>query len=102
MAAQTIEVSDSTIGMSPSWSFSEHAGIYAPQPRARMVNIIATMNERHSKKPDELYDMIEHCSPAPFLELFARSTRRGWLQWGDEIPPVNALVATEKVSPRPM
>lgn len=29
----------------------------------RMVNFIATMKERHSKKPEELYDMIEHCSP---------------------------------------
>src|ERR1700730_6057762 len=32
----------------------------------RMVNVIATMKQRHSQKPDELYDMIEHCSPAPF------------------------------------
>lgn len=47
----------------------------------RMVNVVATMKQRHSQKPDELYDMIEHCSPAPFLELFARSTRRGWTQW---------------------
>jgi hypothetical protein len=67
-----------------------------------MVNVIATMKQRHSQKPDELYDMIEHCSPAPFLELFARSTRRGWTQWGDEIPPGRANVAKEKVSPRPM
>ena len=67
-----------------------------------MVNVIATMKQRHSQKPDELYDMIEHCSPAPFLELFARSTRRGWTQWGDEIPPGGAKFSKEKVSPRPM
>lgn len=65
------------------------------------MNFIATMKEHHSKKPDELYDMIEHCSPAPFLELFARTHRRGWEQWGDEIPP-NANINREKVSPRPM
>jgi N6-adenosine-specific RNA methylase IME4 len=68
----------------------------------RMVNFIATMKEHHSKKPDELYDMIEHCSPAPFLELFARTPRRGWIQWGDEIPPGSASAGKEKVSPRPM
>jgi N6-adenosine-specific RNA methylase IME4 len=67
-----------------------------------MVNVIATMKQRHSQKPDELYDMIEHCSPAPFLELFARSNRRGWTQWGDEIPPGQANIAQEKVTPRPM
>jgi hypothetical protein len=39
------------------------------------------MKQRHSQKPDELYDMIEHCSPDPFLELFARNTRRGRVQW---------------------
>jgi len=67
-----------------------------------MVNFIATMKERHSKKPDELYDMIEHCSPEPFLELFARAHRRGWVQWGDEIPPGSPSLSREKVSPRPM
>jgi len=68
----------------------------------RMVNVVATMKQRHSQKPDELYDMIEHCSPAPFLELFARGTRRGWTQWGDEIPPGRADIAKERVTPRPM
>jgi N6-adenosine-specific RNA methylase IME4 len=67
-----------------------------------MVNVIATMKERHSKKPVELYDMIELCSPGPHLELFARETRKGWTQWGDEIPPQEPASAREKVSPRPM
>jgi N6-adenosine-specific RNA methylase IME4 len=61
------------------------------------------MKERHSKKPDELYDMIEHCSPRPFLELFARNLRRGWTQWGDEIPPRETLKSSnQEISPRPM
>lgn len=68
-----------------------------------MANFIATMKERHSKKPDELYDMIEHCSPDPFLELFARNLRRGWTQWGDEIPPQDTLKASrQEIRPRPM
>ncbi len=39
----------------------------------------------HSRKPDELYDIIEACSPAPRLELFARHLRQGWYQWGNQL-----------------
>jgi hypothetical protein len=68
-----------------------------------MVNFIATMKERHSKKPQELYDMIELCSPGPFLELFARELRPGWTHWGDEVPGDKANGTLKgKVSPRPM
>ena|ERR1700722_7309022 len=81
--------------------FGTRGHLRTAQAGRRMVNVIATMKQRHSQKPDELYDMIEHCSPAPFLELFARSTRRGWTQWGDEIPPGRANIAEEKVTPRP-
>jgi N6-adenosine-specific RNA methylase IME4 len=52
----------------------------------RQVNIISTRKERHSKKPEGLFDIIEKCSPGPYLELFAREQRRGWTQWGNEIP----------------
>jgi N6-adenosine-specific RNA methylase IME4 len=30
------------------------------------------------------YDIIEACSPGPYLEIFARHSRPGWLQWGNE------------------
>lgn len=48
------------------------------------VNIIRTRKREHSRKPDELYDIIEACSPGPYLELFARGRRAGWEQWGDQ------------------
>jgi len=82
--------------------FGTRGHLRTGQAGRRMVNVIATMKQRHSQKPAELYDMIEHCSPAPFLELFARSPRKGWVQWGDEIPPGKANLSKEKVSPRPM
>lgn len=50
----------------------------------RQVNLIATRKGAHSVKPDELYDVIEACSPGPYLELFARGRREGWTVWGDE------------------
>ena len=48
------------------------------------VNFIATRKREHSRKPDEIYPLIEACSPGPYLELFARFRRKGWSQWGNE------------------
>jgi N6-adenosine-specific RNA methylase IME4 len=48
------------------------------------VNLIATRKREHSRKPDEIYGLIEACSPGPYLELFARFPRSGWDQWGNE------------------
>jgi N6-adenosine-specific RNA methylase IME4 len=48
------------------------------------VNFLATRKREHSRKPDEMYDIIESCSPGPYLELFARGTRKGWKTWGDQ------------------
>jgi hypothetical protein len=60
------------------------------QLRTRMsgrtqVNIIRTRKREHSRKPHELYAIIEACSPGPFLELFARGQRADWDQWGNEV-----------------
>src|SRR5512144_1636736 len=53
-------------------------------PGRRQVNFIATRKREHSRKPDELYDIIEACSPGPYLELFARGTRPKWSSWGNQ------------------
>lgn len=53
-------------------------------PGRRQVNMVETRKREHSRKPDEMYDVIESCSPGPFLELFARHPREGWTVWGDE------------------
>ena len=53
-------------------------------PGRRQVNLISTQKREHSRKPDELYEVIEACSYGPFLEMFARDTRRGWVGWGNE------------------
>ena len=53
-------------------------------PGRRQVNLLATRKREHSRKPDELYDVVEACSPAPYLELFARYPRLGWAAWGHE------------------
>lgn len=53
-------------------------------PGRSQVNFIATRKREHSRKPDEIYDIVESCSSGPFLELFARGTRKGWKTWGDQ------------------
>jgi N6-adenosine-specific RNA methylase IME4 len=54
-------------------------------PGRRQVNLFNTRKEEHSKKPNELYQIIEACSPGPYLELFARERMPRWTQWGDEL-----------------
>src|SRR5436305_1836563 len=53
-------------------------------PGRRQVNLLATRKREHSRKPDEQYDLIESCSPGPYVELFARGTRKGWATWGNQ------------------
>ena len=38
----------------------------------------------HSEKPAAFYDMVEHMSPGPYLDVFSRRQRMGWSTWGNE------------------
>lgn len=53
-------------------------------PARSQVNMIQSRKREHSRKPDEQYNLIESCSPGPYLELFARGTRKNWSYWGDQ------------------
>lgn len=53
-------------------------------PGRSQVNFIATRKREHSRKPDELYPIIEACSRGPYLELFGRGQRKGWKTWGNQ------------------
>ena len=53
-------------------------------PGRRQVNLLSTRKREHSRKPDEMYEIIEACSPGPYLEMFARGSRRGWATFGDQ------------------
>lgn len=48
------------------------------------VNMIQSRKREHSRKPDEQYRIIEGCSRGPYLELFSRGCRDGWVTWGDQ------------------
>ncbi len=53
-------------------------------PGRSQVNLIRSIKREHSRKPDEFVNLIERCSSAPFLEIFARGDRAGWDMWGDQ------------------
>jgi N6-adenosine-specific RNA methylase IME4 len=53
-------------------------------PGRRQVNYLCSRKREHSRKPDEQYEIIETCSPGPFLELFARGDRENWSSWGKQ------------------
>ena len=57
-----------------------------PQINHDQRNAIIAPRREHSRKPDEMHEMIEALAPdASKLELFARKRRPGWRVWGDEI-----------------
>lgn len=47
---------------------------------------------RHSEKPDGFRNIVEKCSPGPYLEMFARTHRDGWDVWGNEAPAESQMV----------
>jgi N6-adenosine-specific RNA methylase IME4 len=53
-------------------------------PGRSQVNMIQTRKREHSRKPDEQYEIIEACSPGPYIELFSRGVRKGWATWGNQ------------------
>ena len=61
------------------------------QPGRTQVNFLATQKREHSRKPDEIFPIIEACSPGPRLELFAREKRKGWTVWGNQAPEAEDL-----------
>jgi N6-adenosine-specific RNA methylase IME4 len=77
------------------WARSQHEHLLiarrgkfrAPKPADRPPSVIQAPRREHSRKPDEVYAILERAFPElPKVELFARHTRPGWTAWGDEVP----------------
>ncbi len=73
--------------------FGVRGSLRTLSPARSMPNILISRKREHSRKPDQLYEVIEQCSPAPYIELFARTRHPGWTVWGNEAesytPPDN-------------
>lgn len=48
--------------------------------------------KQHSQKPERMYQMIETVSYPPRLELFARTSRKGWDSMGNELDHIPVQV----------
>ncbi len=59
--------------------------IPTPAVEHRPSSVIRSPREEHSRKPGNVYDIIEKMYPQlPKVELFARNTRPGWSRWGNQ------------------
>jgi N6-adenosine-specific RNA methylase IME4 len=66
--------------------FGVRGSLRTGAPGRRQVNLVSTRKGAHSWKPEQFYEIIEKCSFGPFIELFARQSRRDWTTWGNEAP----------------
>ncbi len=55
-------------------------------------------SREHSRKPDVVYDRIERLVAGPYVELFARTPRPGWKQWGNDLGKFSPAPASENPS----
>lgn len=54
--------------------------------RGKILSVFEERAVRHSQKPSVSYDIVERLYPnLSKLEMFARSERKGWDCWGDEL-----------------
>jgi N6-adenosine-specific RNA methylase IME4 len=81
------------------WARSQHEHLLigrrgkfrAPAPAHRPSSVIQAPRREHSRKPDQVYSIIEQAYPTlAKVELFARHARSGWVAWGDEAPKIPA------------
>jgi N6-adenosine-specific RNA methylase IME4 len=69
------------------WFFKK-GNIILPEKdkRGAYTTVMRESSRRHSQKPECAYQMLESLFPqAEKLELFARTERDGWDQWGNEL-----------------
>lgn len=59
----------------------------SPKRKGKGVRqLVVSAIQRHSQKPDCIYNRIESLVDGPYLELFARQRVPGWAAWGNEVP----------------
>jgi N6-adenosine-specific RNA methylase IME4 len=62
-----------------------------PPENNRPPSVLYAPRREHSRKPDEVYVLIERTYPElPKIELFERARRPGWDAWGNEVPQVES------------
>lgn len=61
-------------------------GSCQPDVRRLFDSVVVEERTTHSRKPAQFYEMIETLyTSGPYLELFARESRDGWVSFGNEV-----------------
>lgn len=58
---------------------------------AMPADALRAPRREHSRKPDAQYGRIETLFEGPYMELFARQARPGWVAWGNQTDKFNAV-----------
>jgi N6-adenosine-specific RNA methylase IME4 len=66
---------------------------------ADVREVIISPKREHSRKPPEFLERVERYSDGPYLEMFARSHRDGWVSHGDESEKFQELRPAEPHQP---
>ena len=66
-------------------------------PAKRHLSWFIAERRKHSRKPEQQYDIAEILGHPPYLELFARRKREGWFVWGNEIASLETLNPTDSI-----
>lgn len=61
--------------------FATRGGLGVPT-ELRVPNVVMAPKTGHSVKPGAFVDLVQRCSPAPYVELFSRRPQLGWDSWG--------------------
>jgi N6-adenosine-specific RNA methylase IME4 len=54
------------------------------RPAKALPSVIVAPRTKHSRKPEEAFELIEATSPGPRLEMFSRAKREGWDVFGND------------------
>lgn len=78
------------MGMGNYWRVSHEYMLFGIRGKAKFQSRsekswMELPRTKHSKKPDEIRELVETVSPEPRIELFAREAHQGWSVWGNEV-----------------
>jgi len=82
------------VGITPfSWMYDTEHVLFGRKGNLKLQRLGMRLSfeapvQGHSRKPDVFYDRVTEATPAPRLEMFARSGREGFVGWGNEAPDV--------------
>jgi N6-adenosine-specific RNA methylase IME4 len=73
-----------------------------PKSRSRSIrNLILAPVREHSRKPDQMREMIEAQFDGPYVELFARQQVPGWSSFGNQLEKFPAKARPVVIPPEP-